>query len=70
MIIMIVMVTHNDDNDMMMMMRMRMTTKTIRDVINKSRIKVNVVIACRQSWLLNKVKHIAVKCINNKSILH
>ena len=47
MIIMIVMVTHNDDNDMMMMMRMRMTTKTIRDVINKSRIKVNVVMACR-----------------------
>ena len=42
----------------MMVMIMRM--KTIRDVINKSRIKVNVVIACRQSWLLNKVKHIAV----------
>ena len=31
---------------MMMMMIMRMRMKTIRDVINKSRIKVNVVMAC------------------------
>ena len=30
---------------MMMMMMMRMRMKTIRDVINKSRIKVNVVMA-------------------------
>ena len=49
---MIIMIVHdgdnrNDDNDMMMIMRMRMTTKTIRDVINESRIKVNVVMACR-----------------------
>ena len=30
----------------MMMMIMRVRMKTIRDVINKSRIKVNVVMAC------------------------
>ena len=32
---------------MMMMMMMTMRMKTIRDVINESRIKVNVVMACR-----------------------
>ena len=44
MIIMMVMVIIIMMTMMMMIMRMRM--KTIRDVINKSRIKVNVVMAC------------------------
>ena len=44
MIIMMVMVIIIMMTMMMMIMRMRM--KTIRDVINKSRIKVNVVVAC------------------------
>ena len=44
MIIMMVMVIIIMMTMMMMIMRMRM--KTIRDVIDKSRIKVNVVMAC------------------------
>ena len=40
----------------MIMFMMTMRMKTICDVINKSRIKVK----CRYSWLLHKVKDIAV----------
>ena len=51
-------------------MMMMMIMKTIRDVINKRRIKIKLVMIMRIWIELHRVKDIAVYCINNKNILH